>query len=171
MSAHSEPGPGGSGAHAQSCIDESLRRLLWEVESAEFQEIAAAALSAYQGELGEACRRTVDKVVAEKRKFAYWTVNESEYSREYTLALELGRLQVFKGSVAADREQYDLARRLSRSHPNLVALNCFDYRRQFRVFLAPRAAAMRRFALMEMAGQGIRARSASPGQENPHAGQ
>jgi hypothetical protein len=169
MSARSEPEPAGSGAHAHSCIDDSLRRLLCQIESAEFQEIAAAVLSSYRGELGEADRQAVDRMVAEKPKFGYWTVNESEYGREHTLALELGRLQVFKGSVTADREQYDLASRLSRSHPNLVALNCFDYRRQFRVFLAPRAAAMRSFALMEMAKQGIRARSAPPGQENTHA--
>ena len=169
MSAHSEPEPAGRGAHPQSLIDEPLRRLLCEIDGAEFQEIAKAALSAYQRELGEAARQTVDRMVAEKPKFGYWTVNESEYGREYILALELGRLQVFKGSAAADREQYDLARRLSRSHPNLVALNRFDYGRQFRVFLSPRASAMRRFALVEMAGRGAGARSSSPGKENPDA--
>jgi hypothetical protein len=83
--------------------------------------------------------------------------------------MELGRLQVFKGSVIADRHHYDLARRLSRSHPNLVGLNLSDYRRQFRVFLSPRAAAMRRFALMEMAAKGKgETVSAAPG-ERPHA--
>ena len=169
MSAHSEPEPAGRGADAESFIDDSLRRLLCQIDGAEFQEVAGAALSVYQGEVGEAARRTLARMVAEKPKFGYWTMNESEYGREYTLALELGRLQVFKGSVAADREQYDLARRLSRSHPNLVALNRFDYRRQFRVFLSPRAVAMRRFALVEIAGQGAGVRSASRGKENPDA--
>lgn len=169
MSAHSEPQPAGNKAHGQPLVDEPLRRLLCQIDGAEFQEIAVAALSAYQGELGETPRRILERMVAEKPKFGYWTVNESEYGREYTLALELGRVRVFKGSVAADREQYDLARRLSRSHPNLIALSCFDYRRQFRVFLSPRAAAMRRFALAEMARQGTRAPSASFLQENPDA--
>ena len=171
MSAHSEPQPAGNKAHGQSFLDEPLRRLLCQIDRAEFREIAVAALSAYQGDLGEAPRRILDRMVAEKPKFGHWTVNESEYGREYTLALELGRLRVFKGSVAADREHYDLARRLSRSHPNLVALSCFDYRRQFRIFLSSRAAAMRRFALLEMAGQETRARSASLVQENPDAAQ
>ena len=169
MSAHSEPQPAGNKAHGQPLLDEPLRRLLCQIDGAEFQEIAVAALSAYQGELGETPRRIVERMVADKPKFGYWTVNESEYGREYILALELGRLQVFKGSAAADREQYDLARRLSRSHPNLVALNRFDYGRQFKVFLSPRASAMRRFALVEMAGRGAGARSDSPGKENPDA--
>ena len=47
-------------------------------------------------------------MVEEKPKFGYWTVSEAEYDREYSLAMELGRLQVFKGSVSADREQYQL---------------------------------------------------------------
>jgi hypothetical protein len=171
MSAQSEGQPAGNQAHGQLPLDEPLRRLLCEIDRAEFQEIAVAALTAYQGELEEASRRILDRMVAGKPKFGYWTVNESEYGREYALALELGRLRVFKGSVAADREHYDLARRLSRSHPNLVALSCFDYRRQFRVFLSPRAAAMRRFAVREMAGPGMRARSAFLLQENPDAAQ
>jgi hypothetical protein len=169
MSAHTEAQPAGNKAHGQPFLDEPLRRLLCEIDKAEFQEIAAAALSAYRGELGEAPRRVLDTMVAEKPKFGYWTVSESEYGREYALALELGRLRVFKGGIAADRDQYDLARWLSRSHPNLVALRSFDYRRQFRVFLSPRAAAMRRFALVEMARQGTGARSAFPGKENSNA--
>jgi hypothetical protein len=169
MSIYSEPEPAGGGGFARALIDEPFRRLLCQIESAEFQEIAVAALSAYQGELGEAARQTVDRMVAEKPKFGYWTVSESEYDREYILALELGRLQVFKGSAAADQEQFDLARRLSRSHPDLVALNRFDYRRQFRVFLSPRALAMRRFALVETARQGAGARSAFPEKEYPDA--
>jgi hypothetical protein len=169
MSAHPEAQPAGNRAPGQPFLDEPLRRLLCEIDRAEFQEIAAASLSAYRGELGEAHRRVLETMVAEKPKFGHWTVDESEYGKEYALALELGRLRVFKGSVVADRDQYDLARRLSRSHPNLIALRSFDYRRQFRVFLSPRAAAMRRFALGEMAQQRTGVGSAFPGKENSHA--
>jgi hypothetical protein len=169
MSTHTEAQPAGDKAAGQLFLDEPLRRLLCEIDRAEFQEIAAAALSAYRGELGEASRRVLETMVAEKPKFGHWTVGESEYGREYALALELGRLRIFKGSVVADREQYDLARRLSRSHPNLIALRSFDYRRQFRLFLSSRAAAMRRFALVEMARQGTGAGSAFPGKESSHA--
>lgn len=169
MSAHSESPPAVAGAAAPPVLDEYLHPLLFQIARAEFQEIAAAVLSTYRGELSESFRRTVEKMVKEKPKFGYWAINDSEYWREHTLALELGRLQVFKGSVAADREQYNLARRLSRNHPNLVALNLFDYRRQFRAFLSPRAAAMRRFALVEAARQETGARSAATVQESLNA--
>ena len=65
--------------------------------------------------------------------------------------MDLGRLQFFKGNVACGRDQYKLAKRLNRDHPNLVGLNLFDYGRQFTVFLSSKAGALRRFALVEMA--------------------
>ena len=161
-----ESGTTGRRNHAQPGLTE---RLLCQIDRAEFREIAAAILSSSAEELGEEYRRNLEKVVAAKPKFGYWTGNESEYRREYVLAMELGRLRVFKGSVIADRDQYDLARRLSRSHPNLVALNLSDYRRQFRVFLSPRAAAMRRFALLEMAGKGKGERVSTAPEERSNA--
>lgn len=161
-----EPGRTGRENRAQPPLTE---RLFCQIEGAEFREIAAAILSSFTEELGEEYRHSLEKVVAAKPKFGSWAVNESEYRREYFLAMELGRLQVCKGYVSADRDQYDLARRLSRNHPNLVALNLSDYRRQFRVFLSPRAAAMRRFALVEMAGMGEGERASAAPEERSHA--
>jgi hypothetical protein len=161
-----EPGRTGTGNHAQPAL---VERLFCKIERAEFREIAAAILSFSREELGEEYRHSLAKVVAAKPKFGYWAMNDSEYRREYFLAMELGRLQVCKGYVSADRDQYTLARRLSRSHPNLVALNLSDYRRQFRVFLSPRAAAMRRFALVEMAGKGEGERASAVPEERSHA--
>jgi len=166
MQSPHEPGRVGRQNHAQPALTE---RLICQIDREEFREIAAAILSSSTEELGEEYRRSVEKVIAAKPKFGYWAVNESEYRREYFLALELGRLRVFKGNVIADRDQYDLARRLSRSRPDLVALNLSDYRRQFRVFLSPRAAAMRRFALIEMAGKGKGERASAAPEERPHA--
>jgi len=145
-----EEGPGNRESLA---YDEELLRLECLLRNAEFQEIAAAILASRDKELGNMARKRLEEMVAEKPKFGFWTLSDSEYDLEYTLAMELGRLQVFKGNVSADRDQYQLARRLSRSHPNLVGVTIFDYRRQFRVFLSPRALAMRRFALVEMSRQ------------------
>jgi hypothetical protein len=167
MPAPHEPARTGRGNHAQAALAE---RLFCQIERAEFREIAAAILaSSFTGELGEEYRHSLEKLVAAKPEFGYWAVNDSEYRREYFLAMELGRLQVCKGYISADRDQYDLARRLSRSHPNLVALNLSDYRRQFRVFLSPRAAALRRFALVEMAGKGEGERASAAPEERSHA--
>jgi hypothetical protein len=166
MSTSHEPGTTGRRNDAQPDL---AGRLFCQIDRAEFQEVAAAILSSSTEELSEEHRRSLEKVVAAKPKFGYWAANEAEYGGEYLLAMELGRLQVFKGNVIADRDQYDLARRLGRSHPDLVALNLSDYRRQFRVFLSPRAAAMRRFALTEMAGKGKGERPPAAQEEHPYA--
>ena len=95
-------------------------------------------------------------IVQDKPKFGYWTINDAEFDQDYSLAMELSRLHVFKGTVAGDRVQYKLARRLNRSYPTLVGLSLFDWRRQFMVFLSRKAVAMRRFALLEIAREKIR---------------
>jgi hypothetical protein len=123
------------------------------IRTQEFQEVAQAILSRYQDDLEENTLERLERIVQEKPRFGYWTMSETEYDLAYSLAMELGRIQVFKGSVSEDRDQYDLVRRLSRSYPTLVGLNLFDYRRQFVVILSPKARAMRRFALVEMAAQ------------------
>lgn len=127
--------------------------LRWQVQQEEYQEVAAAVLNCHKEDLSEEVLKDLEKVVAGKPKFGYWTISREEYDRDYSLAMELCQLKVFKGSVCADRNQYKLARRLCRDHPYLVGINLFDYRRQYVVFLSPRAAAMRRFALVETAGQ------------------
>jgi hypothetical protein len=161
-----EPGTSGRGNRTQPDL---ARHLFCQIDGAEFREIAAAILSSFTEELSEEYRRSLEEMVAAKPKFGHWAANEPDYHGEYLLAMELGRLQVFKGSVGADRDQYDLARRLSRSHPDLVALNLSDYRRQFRVFLSPRATAMRRFGLTEMAGKGNGENPSPAQEEDPHA--
>jgi hypothetical protein len=132
---------------------ELFLRVLCEVQNAEFYEIAVWILARHERELDETARQKGRKIAEDKPKFSYWTHTKSDYDLEYALAMELGRLQVFKGTVADDRDQYRLACRLNKGRPDLVGVNLFDYRRQFRVFLSQRALAMRRFALVEMARQ------------------
>ena len=153
MSNRPQQGKGKFNNSGTSANGERLRSLECQIRSVEFQELAAAVLACYEGELEKAHLEQLKQMVEEKPKFGYWTVSEAEYDREYSFAMELGRLQVFKGSVSADREQYQLVRHLHRQHPTLVGLNLLDCRRQFMVFLSPRAEAMRLFALVEMATQ------------------
>ena len=128
---------------------------LWSLQShvrnADYQEIAAVLLHYHKATLEKTALSNLERIVEEKPKFGYWAINNGEYDQDYSLAMDLGQLQVFKGNVASDRDQYRLAKRLNRDHPNLVGLSLFDYRRQFTVFLSSKAGALRRFALVEMA--------------------
>lgn len=133
--------------------EEDLFELRCRIRNAEFQEIATEILAECEQRLDEAERQKLQKLVEDKPRFGHWTLSDGEYDREYALAMELGRLQVLKGNTSADRDQYQLARSLSRGRPDLVGVNLFDHRRQFRVFLSHRALAMRRFALVETARQ------------------
>jgi hypothetical protein len=122
-----------------------------QLHCAEYQEIAADILAYYEEVLDPAMREEFSIIVGDKPKFGYCTINDAEFDQDYSLAMELGRLHVFKGTVAADRAQFKLARRLNRNYPTLVGLSLFDWRRQFVVFLSQKAVAMRRFALVEIA--------------------
>jgi hypothetical protein len=142
-----------AGSQSLSDNQETLRSLECQVQNADYQEVAEALLDRYKETLEETALESLERTVAKKPKFAYWTLSSMEYDLEYSLAMDLGQLQVFKGNVSSDRVQYRLARRLNRAHPTLVGLNLYDYRRQFIVYLSPRAVAFRRFALVEMARQ------------------
>ena len=141
------------GNRSASVNKEILRSLECQIQNAEYQEIAEALLGHHEETLEEKALQSLARTVEKKLKFAYWALSDLEYDREYSLAMDLGQLQVFKGNVSSDREQYRLARRLSSAHPTLVGLNLFDHRRQFVVHLSPKAVGFRRFALVEMAKQ------------------
>ncbi|MBW1981905.1 MAG: hypothetical protein JRJ12_11870 [Deltaproteobacteria bacterium] len=129
---------------------DALMELECNIREADFQETAEALLAAHQDALTEDARMKLQGIITDKPRFGYWTKGDAEYDREYDVAMELARLKVFKGNVEGDRDQYDLACRLRRENPHLVGMNLTDYRRQFSVFLSPRAEAMRRFALAEI---------------------
>ena len=139
------------GSHSASANQTTLRSLHCQVQDAEYREVAAALLDYHKETLEKQALESLEQIVREKPKFGYWTISDTEYDQEYSLAMDLGRLRVFRGNVSADRDEYRLAHRLNRDHPTLVGLNRFDYRRQFVVFLSPKAWALRRFALVEMA--------------------
>lgn len=151
MGSTTSQGRGVSSDWSASHNQDALWSLQSQVRNAEYHEVAAALLDYHRGTLESTELENLEKIVETKAKFGYWTISEAEYDQEYSLAMDLGRLQVFKGQVCLDRDQYRLACRLNRDHPSLVGLNLFDYRRQFVVFLSSKAAALRRFALVEMA--------------------
>jgi len=144
-------GKGELGNQSAPANQKALRSLQCQVQDAEYREVAAALLDDHKETLEKNALESLEQIVSEKPKFGYWTISDAEYDQEYSLAMDLGRLRVFKGNVSADRDEYRLARRLNRDHPTLVGLNRFDYRRQFVVFLSSKGWALRRFALVEMA--------------------
>ena len=144
-------GKGELGNHSVSANQKALRSLQCQVQDAEYREVAAALLDYHRETLEKKALESLEQIVREKPKFGYWTISDAEYDQEYSLAMDLGRLRVFRGNVSADRDEYRLARRLNRDHPTMVGLRRFDYRRQFVVLLSSKAWALRRFALVEMA--------------------
>lgn len=144
-------GKGELGNQSASANQEALRSLQCQIQNAEYREVAAALLDYHIETLEKKALESLEQIVREKPNFGYWTISDTEYDQEYSLAMDLGRLRVFRGSVSADWDEYRLARRLNRDHPTLVGLNRFEYRRQFVVFLSSKAWALRRFALVEMA--------------------